>query len=42
MACAVAVFPLEAPESAPPPELPAEIIEKTREKYMECMKRIVG
>ena len=26
----------------PPPELPAEIIEKTREKYMECMKRIVG
>ena len=26
----------------PPPELPAEIVEKTRDKYMECMKRIVG
>lgn len=25
----------------PPPELPAEIVEKTRDKYMECMKRIV-
>ncbi len=33
---------LDWPKSPPPPRLPSEIIEKTREKYMEALERLTG
>lgn len=30
------------PQEPPPPRLPAEIISKTREKYMEALERLTG
>ena len=33
---------LDWPKSPPPPKLPPEIIEKTRERYLEALKRITG
>jgi phosphoribosylaminoimidazole-succinocarboxamide synthase len=30
------------PKQPPPPRLPAEIIEKTRDKYLEALKRLTG
>ncbi len=30
------------PKTPPPPKLPAEIIEKTREKYLDALKRLTG
>lgn len=33
---------LDWPKSPPPPRLPHEIIEKTREKYLEALERLTG
>jgi hypothetical protein len=33
---------LEWPKKPPPPRLPPEIIEKTRDRYVEALKRITG
>ena len=33
---------LDWPKEPPPPKLPPEIIEKTREKYIEAMERLTG
>jgi len=33
---------LDWPKSPPPPRLPSEIVEKTREKYMEALERLTG
>ena len=33
---------LDWPKSPPPPRLPAEIIKKTRDKYMEALERLTG
>ncbi|MDB9823166.1 phosphoribosylaminoimidazolesuccinocarboxamide synthase [Deltaproteobacteria bacterium] len=33
---------LDWPKQPPPPKLPPEIIEKTRDRYMEALKRITG
>jgi phosphoribosylaminoimidazole-succinocarboxamide synthase len=33
---------LDWPKSPPPPRLPVEIVEKTREKYMEALERLTG
>jgi phosphoribosylaminoimidazole-succinocarboxamide synthase len=30
------------PKKPPPPELPTEVIEKTREKYLEALVRLTG
>jgi phosphoribosylaminoimidazole-succinocarboxamide synthase len=30
------------PKQPPPPKLPGEVIEKTREKYLEALKRLTG
>jgi phosphoribosylaminoimidazole-succinocarboxamide synthase len=30
------------PKTPPPPKLPLEIIEKTREKYLEALERLTG
>ena len=33
---------LDWPKTPPPPKLPAEIIQKTRERYMEALNRLTG
>lgn len=33
---------LDWPKQPPPPRLPADIIEKTRDRYMEALKRLTG
>ncbi len=33
---------LDWPKSPPPPKLPAEIIQKTRDKYVEALERLTG
>ena len=33
---------LDWPKTPPPPRLPEEIVEKTREKYLEALKRLTG
>ena len=33
---------LDWPKTPPPPRLPREIIEKTREKYLEALKKLTG
>ncbi|HJX34454.1 MAG TPA: phosphoribosylaminoimidazolesuccinocarboxamide synthase, partial [Desulfatiglandales bacterium] len=33
---------LDWPKKPPPPRLPSEIIQKTRERYIEALKRITG
>jgi phosphoribosylaminoimidazole-succinocarboxamide synthase len=33
---------LDWPKQPPPPKLPQEIIQKTRERYMEALKRLTG
>jgi phosphoribosylaminoimidazole-succinocarboxamide synthase len=33
---------LDWPKSPPPPRLPVEIVEKTREKYMEALEKLTG
>ncbi|NLD36916.1 MAG: phosphoribosylaminoimidazolesuccinocarboxamide synthase [Desulfatiglans sp.] len=33
---------LDWPKAPPPPRLPSEVIEKTREKYMEALERLTG
>ena len=33
---------IEWPQQPPPPKLPMDIIEKTREKYIEALERLTG
>jgi phosphoribosylaminoimidazole-succinocarboxamide synthase len=33
---------LDWPKTPPPPRLPSEVIEKTREKYLEALERLTG
>jgi phosphoribosylaminoimidazole-succinocarboxamide synthase len=33
---------LDWPKQPPPPRLPEDIIEKTRDRYLEALKRLTG